>query len=166
MKRIESQANMIPWLRSIARLFQSLICIAPALAATTVLAAERIPMREILGGYLKDRAPVFYSECASEVGKAIVIVEAKSGSFWFYELDRDTFYNSSEIVIKENRFETAGFGGIYTRERAHKITAALLKAPFTLLMPEQLDALLTSKPRRKCPVLDPKELYQPPAGKK
>jgi hypothetical protein len=34
------------------------------------------------------------------------------------------------------------------------------------LMPDQLDALLTSKPRRKCPVLDPNELSHPPAPKK
>jgi hypothetical protein len=152
--------------RSIAGLFQGLICLAAALTATTVVAAERIPMREILGGYLRDRSPVFYSECASEVGKAMVIVDAKSGSFWFYELDRDTFYNSSEIVLKEKGFETAGFGGIYTRERAHRITEALLKAPFTLLVPEQLDALLTSKPRKKCPVITENEIYHPPASKK
>jgi hypothetical protein len=152
--------------RPIARLFHGVICLAAALAATPAVAAERIPMREILGGYLRDRAPVFYSECAGEAGKAMVIVDAKSGSFWFYELDRDTFYNSSEIVIKETGFETAGFGGIYTRERAHRITAALLKAPFTLLMPEQLDLLLTSEPRRKCPVVTQNEVYHPRASKK
>ncbi len=166
MKIIESQPNIIASLRSIAGLFQGLICIAATLVATTVVAAERIPMREILGGYLNDRSPVFYSECSSELGKAMVILETKSGSLWFYELDGDWFYNSSEIVIKENRFETAGFGGIYSRERAHKITAALLKAPFTFLMPEQLDSLLSSKPRAKCPKLDPKELYGSPASKK
>ena len=123
---------------------QRLICLVALLVGTTAAGDDRTTMREILDGYIKDRSPVFYN----------------------YEFDRDWFYNSSEIVIKGNQFETAGFGGIYSRESTHKIAAALLKAPFTFLMPEQLDSLLTSKPRTKCPVLDPKELYRPPASKK
>jgi hypothetical protein len=71
------------------------------LAATTVLAAERIPMREILGGYLKDRSPVFYSECSTELGKAMVILETKTGSLWFYELDRDTFYTPPRLSSRK-----------------------------------------------------------------
>jgi hypothetical protein len=146
---------------------QRLIYIAIVLLGTSARAAsDRTTMREILGGYLKDRSPVFYSECMGEFGKAMVIVETKTGSFWFYEFDRDWFYNSSEVTIEGNSFTTEGFGGIYSRESTHKIAAALLKAPFTFLMPDQLDSLLTSKPRAKCPVLDPKELSQPPASKK
>lgn len=158
--------SMPPGLRGGKSSIQRLIYIAIVLLGTSADASDRTTMREILGGYVEDRSPVFYSECAGEFGKAMVIVETKSGSFWFYEFDREWFYNSSEIVIKENRFETAGFGGIYSRESTHKIAAALLKAPFTFLMPNQLDALVTSKPRTKCPVLDPKELYRPPAAKK
>lgn len=141
-----------------ARLFPILLVIAlvdgrPARAQS---------LRGLMEGYKRVDAFLLYSECATDDGKAILVITPQSNEVWFYEFFHDGQYkNSAEIKITQKGFELQqGLGGIFTRERMRIIMSELMKSQFELLTLDQFNKIVASNPTRKCPEVKPTDVYK------
>ncbi len=148
----------------------AILLASPGLGKDQTLPRKSEPtlsLQELVDSYKKTQSELLYNECSVENGKALLVVSPKNHEIWYYEFIKGWHVNSAKIVITGNDFKlTYGFGGIYSQERMRRITEALMKSSFVLLLPDKIDGMLTSKPTNKCPELDPRELYREPVQNK
>ena len=110
---------------------------------------------EFLQDYLKERKTaevnIFYSQCAQQNGKAVLIFPMTSQEGLLVELQSAAVVNLATIEVRKNEvivLET--HGGSYSRTRVQELGEELAASPFKLARSSKIDVAITSMPKNHC----------------